>query len=589
MFSIPEGLGGFSREGLQDLIKVGKQELASIRASITDPETVSDEVLESGESVQASIARVEAELAARDAKAARTAALNPVEPVVAAVEQPPTPEVPVKDATATTSAPAVAGAPTTIIAATTTLGTSIEQAPARSVQVADVAPLAPAAAIPEGEASQWVIRASSDVPGYQMGAELTMDDLGKAFKARTTSYGKGSLVASRGFAQHGIAQIERQYKPEYVLDNGSDLAAYQQLNEVTKRFNTGEDSVTAGIAWCSPSTVDYSTCSPIEATGLFQAPEVLAPRGGIRHNQGLSFNNFFNDDTVLPIPGYNILTEAQVISDTAKTCLTIPCPSFVDDRLNVSALCLTGNILQNVAYPEFVSEFVSGSLSAMAHLVNREIINEIVTGSTAVNLTTVDPWQGPVASANVVATVLSAAELAAVDLRYFYRTSETATVAIVLPIWIRAQMRADWLRRNGFTNGDDLADAAIAGFFARRNISVQYVYDWQDSFNPGALTAGFRAGETGVAVTNRTFDLPNTVAFLAFLPGTWVVARQNVIRLDSVYDSTKLATNQVTQLFLEDGYKPMKMCAESRVYTVNIAPTGTTGAQVLTPFADLAP
>ena len=584
-FTIPEDLTGFSREGLADLERLGMAELQSIRASIADPETASDETLDAAETLQASIARVQAEIKVRTDRANRVQALDNVTASTATVEAPPTPDEPNKDVATTVTTVEVAGAPTTVVAANVTHGTDLEKAPIRSVQVADVAPSAPAAELPEDVASQWVIRASSDVPGYTMGTELTMEDLGKAFAARSAGHSAKSIVAG-GYAQHGIATIERQYKPEFVMDAASDLAAYKQLENVTKRFNSGEDAVTAGIAWCSPSTVDYSTCNPITATGLWQGPEVLAPRGGIRHNQGLDFADFFNADFALPIPGYNILTEAQVIADTAKTCLTIPCPAFVDDRLNVAALCLTGNILQNRAYPEFVSEFVSGSISAMAHLVNREIINEIVTGSTAVSLATVDPW---LTDGTVVSQLLSAVELAVTDLRYFYRTSPTQRFSVVLPLWIKAPMRADFIRRNGFQISDDLADALIDSLFARRGADVQYVYDWQDNFNPGAIPAGLQMGNASVAVTNRPFSFPTSVDFLIYLPGTWVVARNSVIRLDMVYDSTKLATNQVTQLFLEDGYKPMRMCSESRVYTLPICASGSTGVQRAVACADVTP
>ncbi len=71
-----------------------------------------------------------------------------------------------------------------------------------------------------------------------------------------------------------------------------------------------------------------------------------------------------------------------------------------------------------------------------------------------------------------------------------------------------------------------------------------------------------------------------TVKFLAYPAGTWVVARQDVIRLDAIYDSTNITTNKVTQLFLEDGFRAMQFCPLSRVYTIpNICPSGQTGAQ----------
>ena len=50
--------------------------------------------------------------------------------------------------------------------------------------------------------------------------------------------------------------------------------------------------------------------------------------------------------------------------------------------------------------------------------------------------------------------------------------------------------------------------------------------------------------------------------------GTWVRAVSDVITLNSVYDSTKLATNQVTHLFTETGWAMLQMCPLSPIYTV---------------------
>jgi hypothetical protein len=326
------------------------------------------------------------------------------------------------------------------------------------------------------------------------------------------------------------------------------------------------EAVVAGVGWCAPSTILLTTCSPITATGMISLPEIGAPRGGIRHNQGIDFSTIFGGGT-----GFNILTEAQVIADTVKTCVQIPCPSFVDDRLKVAALCLTGDLLQNVGYPEFVQTFIEGAIAAQAHNVNRDIIATIVAGSTAVNLTTVDPW---ISDGSVVSQVMSAVELAVVDIRYRLRLDPDATIEMVFPLWLKAQMRADWIRRNA-AQPSDLVDGIIASMFATRGVAAQYVYDWQDAFSGLTTTGPGAATPLLLLPSSPTVNL----SFLAYPAGTWLLARQDVIRLDSVYDSTLLATNKVTQLFVEDGYLPMRMCPVSRAYTVNICPTGSTGAQ----------
>jgi hypothetical protein len=60
--------------------------------------------------------------------------------------------------------------------------------------------------------------------------------------------------------------------------------------------------------------------------------------------------------------------------------------------------------------------------------------------------------------------------------------------------------------------------------------------------------------------------------------GTFVRGVADVIRLDTVYDSTNLALNQYIKLFTEDGVKIIKRGLESRMIKMTIDPSGTTSA-----------
>jgi ABC-type arginine transport system permease subunit len=97
------------------------------------------------------------------------------------------------------------------------------------------------------------------------------------------------------------------------------------------------------------------------------------------------------------------------------------------------------------------------------------------------------------------------------------------------------------------------------------------VYDWQDAFS--------NVSATGAGAATAITALNNSLQFLMYPAGTWVRAVSDVITLNSVYDSTKLATNQVTQLFTETGWAMIRMCPLSRVYTIGICPSGKTSAQ----------
>jgi hypothetical protein len=428
--------------------------------------------------------------------------------------------------------------------------------------------------------------AAAGVPDYEAGSKFTdMVDVAKAFIARSAGHGGASGPVGTGPIHYPVAKMVRDYPDEFSvnmddndypkllalmneerLPGGSLIASTELRRKEIEANQPGRDALVAAAGWCAPSETDYDICLQITSDGLLDAPEVQARRGGIRHNTGIDFSYIFGSGT-----GFFNLTEAQVAAGTTKTCLEIPCPDFVDDRLGVTGICLTGNILSIRGYPEFTATFTRGAMAASAHQVNREQIAAVVAGSTAVNLTAAQPW---VSDATVVSQVLSAVEMAVVDIKYRLRLQRSATLEVVFPFWLLAQFRADWIRRNGgdYANTLTLADAAITSALSSRGVRAQWVYDWQDAFATGAVS-----GSPGASTPITS--LPTTLSFLIYPAGTWIRAVNDVITLNSVYDSTKLATNQVTHLFTETGWKMIRMCPLSRVYTLNVCPSGDTSSQ----------
>lgn len=606
MFTLPtpEELKNFSVAGINDLVANAKNAKEAITASAT-AEAITDEQLEQAEKLKEFLVAAAAELKDRQDKAARLAAAAaevempaepaPAEAVTAAAEPEAVEPTEVFDAAGNKTVTASTQATTTetVVEATITAAGAVANAPRRSVGIADAAPYSPAPDVKSGDEAYTIV-AAADIATFPMGSELTYKTIGKAFEERVRSYPGTARSGAKARMQHSLATIRRNYpEGQVVLEHDNNDVAYAKLKTTSDTWgrSRGEEatSLVAANGWCAPSEPDYSICNPITTDGLLSLPEMVLRRGGLLHNQGLDFSDFFGNDFVLPIPGYNILTEAQVIADTAKTCVEIPCPAFVDDRLNVAALCLTGSLLQNRGYPEFVSEFVQGAVAAMAHLVNREVINEIEAGSTSVVLSGVDPWAS---DGSVWSQLMSAFDMIAINIRSAYRARRDQMVEIVAPQWIRGALRADWIRRNA-THTDDLADAMINAALARRNVRLQEVYDWQDAFDPangaGAIDVNHQFGNVAGPIAAALMNYPTAVTFLAFLPGTWVLGRQDVIRLDTVYDSTLLAQNQVTQLFVEDGFRPMRMCQISMAYTVNICPNGSTGVQRAVTCTDVTP
>lgn len=401
-----------------------------------------------------------------------------------------------------------------------------------------------------------------------------------------------SSGSTGGSGRQALAQFKRNRGAEFTIDTDNEGESLRILNHARdeKRLHGGSlakawqhgidqgtSSLTAAAGWCAPSQNDYDLCRQWSAgVGIADFPTVTVTRGGINYTPDFDFATIYAN-AVAAGGGSNFLTEAQVIADTAKTCSVIPCPTFTNRRLDVMALCIRASFLQMAGYPEVVSLWQDGLLAAHEQEMNRIIIADLLTRAGAATvLAPVDPDPGALGD-SFTSALLSGMEQAREDLIYRLMLPWSATIEILLPHWILPNIRADLSRRSGDTgNLLNVTDSYIASLFSNRGLRVQFVRGWQDGLiTGGALNPAFPGGD---AATPFNTSLPNTVSFLAYPAGSVAVARQDVVTLTNVYDSTLLSTNQFTSLFAEEGFAPIYPCPGQRLYTVTGCTGGVTGA-----------
>lgn len=457
--------------------------------------------------------------------------------------------------------------------------------------VATMAPATPATApVTQADNSEFSITLTADgaaVMGKSQTEQVTITDITNAVLKSFSQYGNAHSGGTS--VKRAIAQFKRERTDRFELTaQESDYGVVQSLTKesrleggsLLKAWSSQVDkgaSLTAAAGWCAPSENLYDLCSLWSMDGILDLPTATARRGGFNYVQSQPTWAALDAAT-----NFTILTEAQVIADTAKACAEIPCPTFTDTRLDVAVTCITGSFLQSAGYPEMVETWVDGTLTNHAHKLNENIIARIATFAGAA---TVIPGQGGVPLAgsglaidtSATASILSAVDLAATDLRYRDRMAFSQTFEVILPMWVLTQMRADIVRKNGWdpTNAA-VADAEIVRWFTIRNIRPQFVYDWQD----------FYAGGTGPGNPAAPLTaLPTTVNFLIYPAGAVVLARQDVVTLSNVYDSTNLAQNLYTRLFTEEGFNLLFPCGPVELYTAQACPSGATAAQAYTACA----
>lgn len=356
-----------------------------------------------------------------------------------------------------------------------------------------------------------------------------------------------------------FATIQREFPADLIAPGTESASAeYAMLLHAGELYPQNLSQV-AAAGWCAPSMTLYELCELETVDGILQLPEINVTRGGIFFTTGPDFATIFGGT------GYWNYTEAQVIANTTKPCMEIPCPPFTELRLNALGVCITGGLLQRRGYPELVARFIRGALVAHLHRVNAFVLAQMAAGSTLVDF---DPIPaGSLVGDNTSSGLFAAAEMVGIDMRYRNRMACDAMLEVVLPCWAKAQIRADLSRRTG-VDLLSVSDADIDRYFADRNLNVRWVYDWQDAYS-GVATG------PGAALPGIT-TFPATVEFLIYPAGTWVKGVDSIVTLETVYDSTKLSTNQYTALFTEEGVLVAKMCPDSRRVVYPLCPTGAT-------------
>ncbi len=441
------------------------------------------------------------------------------------------------------------------------------------------------------------IELTSDAAGVlrrQVGEQATVREVTDASVKLFSQFGQAAGRGRNGVkAERALAQFTRDRGAELTLpgtrdgdmavinharsenrlDGGSLLTSWSAQ---VKELGDGPGALTAAAGWCAPSENRYELCNLWSTDGMLDLPTTSAPRGGINYTSAVTWSQI-NDAA---ITSFTRLTEAQVIADTPKNCTELPCPTFTDRRLDVAVTCITGSFLQSVGYPEVVSTWTDGLLARHAHEINQDVIGQIVTQAGAA---IVVPAQGAAApgfgpDTSAANSILSAVELAAEDMRYRQYMSFGTTFEVVLPHWILPVLRADIARKNSWhTDPYALANATIVNWFTTRGIRPQFVYGWQDQ-QTGLATG---PGDITAPITPIT-AFPTTVQFLIYPAGAVVLARQDVVTLTNVYDSTNLTQNLYTALFTEEGFAPIFPCGEVRLYTAQACPSGVSAAPAYT-------
>lgn len=572
---IPEDLSTLSDE---DLAALADRAREAFDAAYGDGSGLTDEQLEVLASLTDGIEALQAEASAREAAAAEradtaaalAARVRPADTDAAATdaedEAPADDDAGDEDADADVDAEAVVAA-----AAPTERRISLSSVRSRAV----TPPRAPA---PVEEAAPTIadyMVASGDGLGVSPGTAIDMAQAGRMLERRLggfseTMFKNAKRAGKHIREQHSLLTVRRPIPDDLMITDSSGPAhiaeVFNRAGDESRLVSAeGAGSLVAAGGWCAPSQVVYDLFAEEESRdGLLSLPEVGVPRGGLSFTPGPDFADLFAGFANRTI-GFSFTEEQDVEGEYAwgatpsdpnvvgpKPCYRIECPPFEEYRLDVDGICVTSGILQSRAFPEAGARTIRGVLIGHEHYLNGKVIAQMAAGSTAVTL--------PTTQAGTAAPVLSAIELQVEHYRYSRRMSRDVTLEAVFPYWIRGAIRSDLSRRLG-VDLISVPNSRIDEWFRERGINPQFVYNWQ-AIDATAATA-FNAW-------------PTTVSFLLYSAGTWIKGVQDIITLDTIYDSVLLGDNDFTALFTEDGWFVAKRGHDSRLVTTSLTADGVT-------------
>lgn len=405
----------------------------------------------------------------------------------------------------------------------------------------------------------------ADVPGFAADSDATFEDLAVALDRRLQGFNSGAYAAAaragRAMSERHSLAVVRKHFDERATVSSPESADAAMAFAVNEKNLPGGSLVAAG-GWCAPSETVYDLLEDESRDGLISLPEINVTRGGIKFTKGPKFADLY------AAPSFNF-TEGEAkagkyLPDTAnqgankagaKPVYNVPCTEFEEVRLSAAGLHVQANLLQQRGYPELVARTIRGALVAHEHKMSERIIASMESQSTAVSMDS-----GQIGAA---APILTAIELQVEHYRYAQRLSRSTTLEAVFPYWVHGAIRTDLSRRQG-VDLTDVNDARIDAWFKARGVNPQFVYDWQ------ALT--------GDASAFKAWG--PSLKFLLYSAGTFVKGGQDVITLDTVYDSVLLGQNDYTALFTEEGYLVAKRGHDARVVSVPINPNGGTGTGI---------
>jgi len=389
--------------------------------------------------------------------------------------------------------------------------------------------------------------------GYHEGQSLDVSSLAEAMAAKA----HGLNSTSTG-VQERIVMATAKAQHEYVLSGGAEenFATLEAVKKSHAAFRGEQQSLVASGGNCAPLEPSYEFFRLAEELNPVEQclPVAEAPRGGIRFITPPDFRD--------ACAGVRVTTEAEDAAGypptAPKPCVSVVCPPVEECRVDAVSQCVEFGNLNFRVFPEQVEAFLSDLGVCFTETKEIFYLDAIDALSTAVTST---PAYG--ATRGIVQDLAAAAA----GYRRRNHMAPDATLQILLPSWVMEFIKVDMVNDHslglGFLDAD--TSAVTAEMLANLNLDPCFYYD-------SATGAGQAFNDPQVAGPLNPF--PSTVVSYLFAPGTFVRLDGGTLDVGLIRDSSLNGTNDL-QIFSEQWIQVCRVGLESVRIEHTLCPDGT--------------
>lgn len=403
---------------------------------------------------------------------------------------------------------------------------------------------------PAAEQDGAHIEFAADVPGIVASSRAaSLQDVDRALVARAQSFRRSTTARNR--EEVLVASIVAHYPEDRVLTDDAERNARLVTDAITQGMEPQAFAAAGGL--CGPLTPYYGV--PVLGDDRRPVRDALvgfqAARGGLTQIAPPILPNLSGASVV-----WTLENDEDPGSDgpATKPCLRVECGTPRTTNMYAVPVCLEfGNFLART-YGELTEAWSTLSMTAHARLAEQTLLAAIKAAST-------EPDAIPTVT-SAVADTLIALDQAAEGMRSRHRTPSGYPFRVIGPETWLLQARTNMARAlpgGSFQENLTLAEAAIRGWFAARNLNV--------TFTPDAGVIGQQAAATPLAEPDSTME------WAIYPEGTFLFLDGGRLDLGIVRDSTLNAVNDF-QTFAETFEGLHMVGTEALWLTVNTCASG---------------